>query len=148
MRVCPTCARFGQEVAAPGSAAPWPAARAEPGLPGEAPAPRPAPRRPRDILEASEVELVEDFGKRIREARQRKGFTQEELGRRLAERQSVLSKIEAGQQRPSDALARRLERELGIRLFERVAAEAPERPAGAARGVTLEDLVGGRLERE
>jgi putative transcription factor len=142
MQVCPTCVKFGVEVAG---------AKTE--VTGrskvtQAIEQRAARAQPRDVFQQMDKDLVEDFGKRIREARQRKGLTQEELAQKLAERQSVLSKVEAGTQRPSDDLARRLERELGIQLFEAVAQQAePERRTSTAGAFTLGDLIKRKAEK-
>ena len=136
MSVCPSCAKFGVEVAGHATEVTG-RSRVLQGLEE-----RQARAKPRDIFQQMDTELVEDFGKRIREARQRKGLTQEELAKKLAERQSVLSKVEAGQQRPNDQLAKRLERELGIQLFEKVEAAGPERPGPKVGGaLTLGDLI-------
>jgi putative transcription factor len=143
MQVCPTCVRFGVEVAG---------AKAE--VTGrsrvtQAIEQRSARAQPRDIFQQMDKDLVEDFGKRIRDARNRKGLTQEELARRLNERQSVLSKVEAGTQRPSDDLARRLERELAVTLFEAVSpAEATASKPSAPGGFTLGDLIKRKAEKE
>ena len=102
---------------------------------------REARAKPQDIFAQAETEIVEDFGKRIRDARNKKGLTQEELARRLNERQSVLSKVEAGGQRPNDDLARKLERELAITLYEKVAAAEPEAKTGVKGTFTLGDLI-------
>lgn len=142
MQVCPSCVKFGVEVAG---------AKTE--VTGrsritQAIEQRQARAQPRDVFQQMDTDLVEDFGKRIREARQRKGLTQEELAQKIAERQSVLSKVEAGTQRPNDELARRLQRELGITLFEAVAEQAgPERRVGSAGGFTLGDLIKRKAEK-
>jgi putative transcription factor len=136
MQVCPNCAKFGVEVAGQKTEVTGRSRVTQ------AIEQRSARAQPRDIFQAMELDLVEDFGKRIREARQRKGLTQEELAQKLAERQSVLSKVEAGTQRPNDDLARRIERALDIKLFEPVAAAADTGPkAASASGFTLGDLI-------
>lgn len=134
MQVCSLCVKFGVEVVGQGVGA------------GRSRIPqalddRAARQRPADIFQASETELVEDFGKRVRDGRQRKGLTQEELARKLNERQSILSKVEAGTQRPTEDLARRLQRELGITLFEQVAVAEPERRTSTGGTFTLGDLI-------
>jgi putative transcription factor len=144
MQVCPTCLKFGVEVAGAKTEVTG-RSRVLQGLEQ-----RQARTQPRDVFQQMDTDLVEDFGRVIREARQRKGLTQEELAQKIAERQSVLSKVETGTQRPSDDLARRLERELGIRLFEAAApAEAERKGApGADAGLTLGDLIRRKTERE
>lgn len=135
MMVCPNCIKFGVAVAGHETEVTG-RSRITQALDDRA-----ARAKPRDIFEASDTDLVADFGKRIREGRQRKGLTQEELARKLNERQSVLSRVEAGTQRPSDDLARRLQRELGIQLFEAVASAEPERRTSVGGSFTLGDLI-------
>lgn len=63
-------------------------------------------------------ELVEEYPKLIRQARERLGLRQEELARRLLERASVVKKLEAGDLRPDERLIRKLQRVLNVRLTE------------------------------
>lgn len=99
----------------------------------------------RDIYDQMQEELVEDYGTRIRQARERKGLTVEQLGERLKERASNLANAEKGTYHPPDTLVAKLERELGIKLKEK--AETPSgiggRPVGAGSGAgfTLGDLI-------
>lgn len=141
MSLCPSCMKFGVEVAGHSQEVTG-RSRVLEGIEARA-----ARAKPKDIFARMDTELVEDFGKRIREARQRKGLTQEELARKLNERQSVLSKVEAGTQRPNDDLARKLERELGIALFEEVAPVEPETRTAPQGAFTLGDLIKRKAEK-
>jgi putative transcription factor len=136
MQTCPSCSKFGVEVAGHGAEVTG-RSRITQALDDRA-----ARQRPRDIFQAQDQEIVDDFGKLIREGRQRKGLTQEELARKLNERQSVLSKVEAGTQRPTDDLAKRLQRELGINLYEKAPSEEQgPAPRSVGSGFTLGDLI-------
>jgi putative transcription factor len=64
------------------------------------------------------MELVEDFAKIIRSARQNKGMSQDELAQRVGESISTLKSIESGRQKPTEKTIRGLERELEISLLE------------------------------
>jgi len=64
-----------------------------------------------------ELELVEDYAKRIRQAREKLGLSYEDLGKRISERVSVLHKIEAVKMIPNQTLSRKLEHELKIKLL-------------------------------
>ena len=95
-----------------------------------------------DVFSAQQMtlELVEDYPQRIKTARERKGWTREQLGARVKEPEHAMMRIESGGLRPSDDAAKRLERELGITLFEKVGTVATARK-GAARGFTLGDMI-------
>jgi putative transcription factor len=73
----------------------------------------------RDIYEQSgEKELAIDYHRRIQQARSKLGWSQEDLGQKINERKSVISKIENKSMTPDDRLVRKLEKALGIKLME------------------------------
>jgi len=74
----------------------------------------------RDIFSEFSEELVEDYHKRIARARNDKGWTQEDLGRKLNERKSIIAKLENKTIKPDNKLIRKLEKTLEIVLLERV----------------------------
>ncbi len=124
LEVCTECAKFGIE------------AKKEAQVPKEeAPLPVVAQRlesrerrgKPKDVYETGgPEELVDDFGKLVRDARSKRGMTQKELAMKLNERVTVLAKVENAEMRPDDKLIKKLEKELAIKLKERV----PETLAG------------------
>ena len=63
-------------------------------------------------------ELVEDYGKLIREKREQKKWSREDLGKKINEKVSVISKIETEHMKPDTKLAKKLERLLKIELLE------------------------------
>jgi len=65
----------------------------------------------------AEEELVEGYGNLIREAREKMGFSQEELAKLVKEKLSVIKRVEAGRMEPAKQLAVKLERVLKIRLY-------------------------------
>jgi putative transcription factor len=76
-------------------------------------------KQSKDIYEQSgEKELAIDYHKRIQQARNEHGWNQEELGQKINERKSVISKIENKSMKPDDKLVRKLEKALGIKLME------------------------------
>jgi putative transcription factor len=89
-------------------------------------------------------ELAEDFGTRIRKAREKFGLSHEELGKRINEKVSLLRKVETGKMTPDDKLTIALEHVLKVRLIvptkeERVPqAKIPKKPS---RELTLGDLI-------
>ncbi len=75
------------------------------------------------FLEMGELELAPDWGRRIRIAREGRQWTPDDLARKLNEKRSLVLKLESGNFHPTDALVRKLEHHLGIRL--RADAEKP-----------------------
>ncbi len=63
-------------------------------------------------------ELVDDYGKVIRRAREASGMSHEELALKIREKASLLKKIEREAIIPEDKVRRKLERTLGITLTE------------------------------
>jgi len=63
--------------------------------------------------------LKEDYPSIIREKREQMGLKQKEMAMFLAERESVIHKIEAGNYKPSIKLARKIEKYLNIKLIEK-----------------------------
>ncbi|MCX8161454.1 MAG: multiprotein bridging factor aMBF1, partial [Candidatus Bathyarchaeota archaeon] len=62
--------------------------------------------------------LRQDYGRIIREARERCGLRIEDLARIIGEKSSVIQRIEAGKLKPDLELASKLEKILKISLFE------------------------------
>jgi len=98
---------------------------------------------------AETMELVDDFAKHVRQAREAQGLSHEDLGRKIRERVSVLRKIEGGKLVPDLTLAEKLEHALKIKL--RVVASEPEvQPplSPKPRGTTLGDLIQLKLKEQ
>lgn len=76
-----------------------------------------ARKSPRIEEEYLGLDFVEDYNRRVKEAREKLGLTQEELAKKLKEKASVIQKIEAGKIVPDLRLARELERALKIRIL-------------------------------
>ncbi len=105
--------------------------------------PKTALRRPRRV----EYEVVDDYARRIREARERMGWTIAALAQRVMEKESVLRRIEAGKLRPTIDLAMRIERVLGVKLLEPVAEEEQIIDEGGTRmELTLGDMANIRVK--
>ncbi len=68
-------------------------------------------------LKTSE-EPVQDFGVRVRQARERNGWKREELARKIFEKESVIHRIEAGGYIPNPKTIKKLEQALGVKLTE------------------------------
>jgi len=64
------------------------------------------------------IDLVEGYGKRVRAARERLGLSQEDLAKKLSERATLIRKIEQEAFHPPDAMGRKIEDFLKIKIFE------------------------------
>jgi putative transcription factor len=142
LEVCNECARFRED-------APVEAPKAAPVTSGPSAVAEPRPiafpsheGRKKDALSRGEVELAEDYNRRIIKGRRKKDLTQEELARRINEKKSVISRLETGEMRPSDRLIKKLEKELDVKLRERMEFQAePAKKQVGTGGVTLGDLI-------
>ena len=100
LKVCKTCAGFGKIVKKPIV---------------KKSIMQPVFKKPeREIVQL----IVENYSKIIRDKREKMGLKQKELAKFLAERESLIHKMEAGTHTPSLELARKLERQLNIILVE------------------------------
>ena len=64
-------------------------------------------------------ELIEDFSDEVRRAREAKNWSREDLGRKINERVSVITRIETGKMTPDIKLTKKLEKALNIKLLEK-----------------------------
>lgn len=64
--------------------------------------------------------FVPGYGSIVKKARERLGLKQEEMAKRLNERESFLHQIESEHLTPSVVVARKLERELKVRILEEI----------------------------
>ncbi|MFP4119318.1 MAG: multiprotein bridging factor aMBF1 [Candidatus Woesearchaeota archaeon] len=64
--------------------------------------------------------VVPDYGSRIKQAREKAGLKQEDLAKKLNEKESLLHKFESGHMTPNFAVARKFERFFHITLIESV----------------------------
>ena len=86
-----------------------------------------------------EKELVNNFASKISDARQAKGWNQQELGKRMAETVNVIKSAESGKT-PTDSVIKKFERILGISLMELSAPDETSRIIkGSKQGMTLGD---------
>jgi len=64
-------------------------------------------------------ELIEDFDMTIRKARE-SNWSREDLGKKINERVSVITRIETGKMTPDTKLTKKFEKALNIKLLEKV----------------------------
>jgi putative transcription factor len=97
-------------------------------------------RRRRDMFDTMD-EIVADYDQRIREARESRSLSQEELAKSLNEKASLIRKLERGDMLPSDDVRSELEAELGISLIEGQEADDTEWSSDSSTTTTLGDVV-------
>ncbi len=67
---------------------------------------------------------IKDCAKQVKQAREKKGMTQKQLAEALAEKESVIHRIESGKIKPPVNVANKLEQFFGIKIVEE---EVPEK---------------------
>jgi len=97
-------------------------------------------RRKKDMFDDMD-ELVADYDDLIREARESRGLTQEELAGDLNEKASLIRKLERGDILPSDDVQSKLEKKLEITLTEGTDVGDTEWSSGSSGSMTLGDVV-------
>jgi putative transcription factor len=85
------------------------------------------------------VEMVPEYGRVIREAREKLGITPDELAATIKEKAALLKKLERQELVPEDRVRKKLEKELDIKLTDQ-ATEEKVKYRGGAKGLTLGDI--------
>lgn len=143
LTVCKECSRFGESPDGKGGGA----KRGTPVAPSrtmvtERLEARERRMRTRSIYSDEETtDLIPEYSKVIREARAARDWKQEDLAAKLNERASVIAKLENGTMRPNDALLKKLEHELGVKLTEKVSVVKPEGGRSTGKTLTLGDMI-------
>ncbi len=155
MRVCGDCAKFGQVVepaSSSGGTSSSGGSASETNKPNiQAGLEKRKQKKRRDVFSDRDKVLVEDYGDRVRKARQKKDLTPEELSDQINEKKSVISHTERNDHHPSDDLVKKLERALDITLMEKPQhtelAQSQTKPSSAGK-VTLGDLLKDAMDKE
>ena len=86
---------------------------------------KPAFKRP-SMTRSNKIDIIEesilrpDFAKIIHQARMKKGYTQEYVANMINEKVILFKKIESGGIKPDELLSKKIERFLGIKLYQRI----------------------------
>jgi putative transcription factor len=100
----------------------------------------PGPRRKFKSTKPS-YEVIEDYSKVVRESREKKGWSREELAEKIYEKVSVINRIESGRMVPDMKLSRKLEKTLGIVILEKTDETVTEEISSSnVRGATIGDI--------
>ena len=119
MRVCERCARYGEETK-PVASMPKPVVHVNRNRGSMEPKPQSMgfSRKPRPPS-IEELEVIENFAEVMRDQRRKYGMTQDEFGKFLFERSSLINKVETGSRVPPFNTVRKFEKKLGIKLLTR-----------------------------
>ena len=115
------------------------------------PQPMIAPRKQPPIVAEESVELADDYGARIRQAREKLGMDHEDLGKKISEKVSLLRKIESGKMTPDNLLVEKLQHALKIKLMVPVSEpKVPSKVLASSRpsAPTLGDIALVKKEKE
>jgi putative transcription factor len=130
MSVCINCSRFGEKILGQSSATNY--------------FQKKILQKPLQQEKGSESELFigKSAGNKIKNAREEKGLTQEQLAKAIAEKASVIQRIESGHMSPAISTAEKLEKFLGISIVEEseeteTRRESPDKE----EGFTIADLL-------
>jgi putative transcription factor len=92
--------------------------------------------------------FVQGYGSIVKKAREKLGLKQEEMAKRLNERESFLHQIESESLKPRIEIARKLERELKIKIIEELKDSVDPQPSNSKSvhsdkdlGLTLGDFI-------
>ena len=96
--------------------------------------------QPRATAEEDVEEIIEHYGKMIRQKRESLKLPITVIAERIQERESYLEKIETEHLLPSLNVARKLEKELGVKLIQKSKTEHVSTPQGKFAPPTLADF--------
>jgi putative transcription factor len=133
MMVCQNCFKFGQGIEIK-----------SPPFKSSVKKSFPKTRKPKekDVYKEINKELVTNWNNLIKNAREKKGLSREDLGFKIGERTVTISKIENGDLRPSDKIIEKIEKELNITLLESISSQSTNLQSFHQRSsLTLGDFV-------
>ncbi|MBU4190217.1 MAG: TIGR00270 family protein, partial [Candidatus Thermoplasmatota archaeon] len=81
-----------------------------------------------------------DYAGKIKDARTKTNLTPEDLGKRINEKKTIITKIESGNMKPDENLVKKLEKTLNIKLMEKTKTEKVETKKTGG-GLTIGDLI-------
>jgi len=145
MLVCAECSKLGSVY--------W-EAKTEPRMKKTSkrlPQPMIAPRKQPPIIVEESVELIDDFGAKVRQSREKLGMSHKDLGKKISEKVSVLRKIESGKMTPNNLLIEKLQHALKIKLLVPVSEpKVPSKALASSRpsAPTLGDIAQVKKEKE
>jgi putative transcription factor len=104
IEVCPDCESFGKVVGRPKSRQ------------VSKPSQFSRPATLDTVVAGTQAEFSNDFGKRIAKARELMGLSRKEFANKIAEKESLVIRVETQSMEPDEALTKKIERFLHIKL--------------------------------
>jgi putative transcription factor len=99
-------------------------------------------KKRRTVTVSEDVAVAEGFGSLVRRAREKMGLSHEDLGRKAAEKVSVIKKIESEKMVPDKRVSEKLEHTLGIKLLVPLVVPKVSLPSiPTSKTVTLGEIV-------
>lgn len=139
LSVCRGCAQYGKVVhEKPKGQAPFTPRKAKPGQRTVA---KPISPKKRIRREQPQKMLKEKYVTLIRNARRKKGWSQQEFAGAIGESVSETQAIESGRLAPTDEIISKIERELQIDLMEEIVDIEVTRTSTPSKGTTFGDIV-------
>ncbi len=127
MNVCSQCARFGKIIR-----------KIKPPEPIKKEIEKVGKEEPeKEIIE----NIVESYGKIIKEAREKLGLKQEDFAKKINEKASLIHKIESEHQKPSIDFAKKIEKFLKIKLIEEEKLEKIKLDKSDSESFTIGDII-------
>lgn len=128
LSVCSACSKFGKVLV---------------------PVHRPSPKEQHKMLQRQmhaqkeeKIELLaEDYASIIKAKRESMGLSQKEFAAKISEKESIVHKIESGNFEPELALAKKLEKALGVKLVEEHQEKRESFRRKKEEGFTLGDFI-------
>ncbi len=149
LTVCNRCAQFGSGDW--GASKPVPVKQAPAGWVTTS-SPPPTTTRPRgmrnDVETVEALELVEDYGKEIRKARQKLGLSEKDLAKKMQEKESVIKNLEKEELTPDNRLIAKIKKYLSLDIVERVDADKGKILAKPPGKATIGDKLRMKAEGE
>ncbi|MGB9928707.1 MAG: multiprotein bridging factor aMBF1 [Methanosarcina sp.] len=133
LQVCQKCAPYGKPVdkRTPVSRKVSPVARTVPKI----------EKKPKkDYFDILKDELLDNYDQIMKEGREAKGWSQEDLAENIKEKASLIKKIERNEIVPEDSVRKKIEHALNIKLTERVDTSGQE-ASHLKKDTTLGDIV-------
>ena len=96
---------------------------------------------PRQRMPKKEIEIVDDYADRIKDARNKKGMTIKQLAAAVAEKESYMDRIEKDETTPTEPTAKKLEKFLNIKLLHEVEISPTKSVQKKTDSITLGDVI-------